>query len=114
MSSSSIIEVAGVSIAVEMRDIDAGHTEGIEWVTRPLPIDQWPLATADIQRRVTAVFAASGCRATYADVEWAANKAGLDYQIEQDRYMFRALPTAAQEAGNRRAGYDEAEDGLCR
>ncbi len=97
---SATISVGGLEIEVELF---AG--------ARRLPRAKWPMTAAAIERLARETFTAAGGRADRADVVWAINKAGLGIGAD---HMFRAVPTAAEARDMRRAGRDEAADGLCR
>jgi hypothetical protein len=108
------IEIGGVVIAIEMYDRELDDSAGLLVSGKPIRLEHWPIAAADIQRRVTKIFETRGCRTDRADVEWAVNQAGFEYLEEQDRFLFKAVQTRTAALATWRAARDEAEDGLCR
>lgn len=106
------IVVGGIVVAVEMYDDARDLDDGMIVEKSPIPLGDWPLSAAEIQRRAQEAFDSTGCRARRDDAEWAVREASERYRNEQARYSFRPVPTAERAAAIRRNAYDEA--GLCR
>ena len=95
MNDNSII-VKGMTVPVEILDIER-TTRVHGRITQSMRIDEsWPIGLAEITQRTSEVFDQFQCQQTRADSAWAVNKAGLDYLIENGRFMFRVVPTTAE------------------